>query len=187
MYVVNLKNSISTALPKLLREHGGAVSHVLMEFYAPWCPHCQRLAPELERLGSALNEPRSPVLLCRVNVAVDPQIAEAMPHLKGVPTLYFGTPSDFLRPPDPAGSVKRVPQGATKNAGALFAWVRQQLPALAVLGGALSHSPLQSRPAFNLQLANLIRSDTGSTLTPWRPPDQIDLWCVAQRCLCDSG
>eukprot|EP01045_Picozoa_sp_COSAG04_P047740 COSAG04_NODE_17972_length_454_cov_1.177465_1_plen_111_part_10 len=54
LFVPDVVPSVAVGLPALLAERGD-VSHVLMEFYAPWCPHCQHFAPEVERIGQAFN------------------------------------------------------------------------------------------------------------------------------------
>ena len=44
---------------------GAAHVHLLVEFYAPWCAHCQRFAPEWDRVASALH-----ALQPNVNISV---------------------------------------------------------------------------------------------------------------------
>ena len=43
----------------------------LVEFFAPWCPHCRYFAPHVERLGRTFNtgegSPRSPINLYKVD------------------------------------------------------------------------------------------------------------------------
>ena len=67
-----------------------------MEFYAPWCPHCQHFAPEVERLGQAYNTPStSTVLVCRVSCVAQSSICNHM-GIRGFPTMFFGTPAQFI-------------------------------------------------------------------------------------------
>ena len=98
LFVPDVPGTIAASLPPLVASHGGAdVQHVLMEFYAPWCPHCQHFAPELERIGEAFNggPPSSGVLVCRVNCVADHDICVAM-GITGFPTMYWGTTAQFL-------------------------------------------------------------------------------------------
>ncbi|KAG6647978.1 hypothetical protein I3843_07G113600 [Carya illinoinensis] len=44
----------------------GQDSGALVEFYAPWCGHCKKLAPEYERLGTSFKKAKS-VLIAKVD------------------------------------------------------------------------------------------------------------------------
>ncbi len=96
LYVPDVSPSIGAGLPSLLAERGD-VSHILMEFYAPWCPHCQHFAPEMERIGEAFNAAgaHSGVLVCRVNCVQDSEICSSM-GIRSFPTMYWGGASEFL-------------------------------------------------------------------------------------------
>jgi len=48
LYALDLEDS--TLLPEI--DHSQA-QYVLVDFYAPWCPHCQHFAPEFERIAHA--------------------------------------------------------------------------------------------------------------------------------------
>lgn len=56
---------------------------VLVEFFAPWCPHCRRMAPVLEELA---RDYRGRVRLVQVNVEAAPDLVVRF-GLRGVPTL----------------------------------------------------------------------------------------------------
>ena len=70
-----------------------------VEFYAPWCGHCQRLTPEWEKLARSLS---SIVNVGAVDMTVDGQVG-APYNVQGFPTLrFFG--ADKQHPLDYSGS-----------------------------------------------------------------------------------
>jgi thioredoxin 1 len=92
----------------------------LVDFWAPWCPPCLMLKPELERLA--------PKLVGRANVAfvnVDehPGLAEAF-RVSGIPALFV------LK----GGRVVDAWTGGTSRAGRLWAGFRRTWGALGLSG-----------------------------------------------------
>ena len=161
LFVPDVSPSIGTGLPALLAERGD-VSHILMEFYAPWCPHCQHFAPEMERIGEAFNSPggNAGVLVCRVNCVADSPICAAM-GITGFPTMYWGAANEFLQAErsqhwETSGliSVNANP----RTADGVTAWINERLTAAGRPPVALSEAT-----AFDAALAQRMESTYSAT------------------------
>jgi len=81
---------------------------VLVEFYAPWCGHCQSLEPEYEAAAALLKEKGSGIRLAKVDATAETKLGERF-GIEGFPTLKFfknnGDPMDYNGPRTGAGIV----------------------------------------------------------------------------------
>jgi len=59
--------------------------YVLVEFYAPWCGHCQRLVPEY---AAAATELKGEVVLAKVDATEENDLAQKF-EVQGFPTILF--------------------------------------------------------------------------------------------------
>lgn len=92
---LGVKNFTSTLQDTKFRE-----GHLLIEFYAHWCPHCTHYRPEYEKIGAYfLTEPRPKPLIWVLRI--DCAIKENAPvcdkyQVHGYPTIYLGRVESFL-------------------------------------------------------------------------------------------
>ncbi|KAK7404726.1 hypothetical protein VNO78_05682 [Psophocarpus tetragonolobus] len=85
---------------------------VMVEFYAPWCGHCQALAPEYAAAATDL-KPHG-VLLAKVDATVENDLAHEY-DVQGFPTLFF-----FI------DGVHR-PYNAQRTKDAIVTWVKKKI------------------------------------------------------------
>ena len=80
---------------------------LLVEFYAPWCGHCKKLAPEWDKAASLVGDD---VKLAKVDATVATGLASRF-EIKGFPTIHFFR------------SGNKVEYGGGRTSGEIVSWL----------------------------------------------------------------
>jgi len=70
-----------------------AHKHVMVEFYAPWCGHCQALAPEYAGAASQLKSDGVDVVLAKIDATEETELSNNY-DVQGFPTVLFFVDGD---------------------------------------------------------------------------------------------
>ncbi|MQM22560.1 hypothetical protein Taro_055612 [Colocasia esculenta] len=79
--------------------------HVMVEFYAPWCGHCQALAPEYAAAATELKAAAEDVVLAKVDATEETELAQKY-EIQGFPTVLFFVGGEDNHKPYPAQRTK---------------------------------------------------------------------------------
>ncbi|WFC97327.1 protein disulfide-isomerase [Malassezia yamatoensis] len=93
----------------------GGPAGVLVEYFAPWCGHCKRLAPEWETLADAFAKKKDKVVIAKVDADANKELGRRI-NLVGFPTIKWF----------PANSEEGVDYKGARNAEALAQFVSEQ-------------------------------------------------------------
>ncbi|KAM5228406.1 protein disulfide-isomerase A2 [Ctenodactylus gundi] len=96
-----------------LREHPA----LLVEFYAPWCGHCQALAPEYSKAAALLAAESVPAALAKVDGPAEPGLLEEF-RVTEYPTLKFFRDGNRTHPEDYTGP---------REAEGIAEWLRRRV------------------------------------------------------------
>ncbi|ETO28688.1 disulfide-isomerase [Reticulomyxa filosa] len=89
----------------------GKDSDVFVEFYAPWCGHCKRLAPDYDKVGEAFKDVKDFVI-----AKIDATENDTPEEIRGFPTLVFY----------PKGSLKGEKYTGGRTASEIIGWLKKK-------------------------------------------------------------
>lgn len=61
---------------------------VLVEFYAPWCGHCQKLAPIWDELGRTAKQNGQKIVVAKMDATANEVDVPGL-AVQGFPTIYY--------------------------------------------------------------------------------------------------
>jgi protein disulfide-isomerase A1 len=103
-----------------INEEMKKATHMLVEFYAPWCGHCKELAPHWARAATAIKNAVPVVVVAKVDVEKNPELGERF-GVEGFPALKWltGYPNIFAQ-----GEFADYDGGRTDSE--IVAWVKKK-------------------------------------------------------------
>jgi protein disulfide-isomerase A6 len=75
----------------------GKGTPALVEFFAPWCGHCKKLAPTFEELASAYAGKKQSVIIAKVDADANRELGQRF-GVQGFPTLMWFKANDVSKP-----------------------------------------------------------------------------------------
>jgi len=124
---------------KVFDSHLQANKHTLVEFYAPWCGHCKKLAPEYEKAATEL---KGTVSLTKVDATEEKDLASKY-NVKGFPTLVWFE------------DAKETEYDGGRTAETIVEWVKSMTGA-AVIEASATPAPSGTRPNIWLNADSLL-------------------------------
>ncbi|BFZ55309.1 protein disulfide-isomerase precursor [Savitreella phatthalungensis] len=100
---------------------------VLVEFYAPWCGHCKKLAPTYEQLGKDYEEEDS-VVIAQIDCDANPDAARKH-GIQGFPTIKFYPAGDKTNP---------ISYDKARDEASFVTFINEHAGTFRTVGGALS-------------------------------------------------
>ena len=88
---------------------------VLVDYWAPWCVYCRRIAPAYEKIAEEYGDQ---LVIGKVNIDEEPQLAEAE-KIEVIPTLVLyrgGKAVDSIVAPDSKAAIERFIKDAMERA-----------------------------------------------------------------------
>lgn len=88
---------------------------VLVDYWAPWCVYCRRIAPAYEKIAE---EYADQLVIGKVNIDEEPKLAETE-KIEVIPTLVLyrgGKAVDSIVAPDSKAAIERFIQDAMERA-----------------------------------------------------------------------
>lgn len=88
---------------------------VLVDYWAPWCVYCRRIAPVYEKIAEEYGDQ---LVIGKVNIDEESQLAEAE-KIEVIPTLVLyrgGKAVDSIVAPDSKAAIERFIQDAMERA-----------------------------------------------------------------------
>ena len=87
---------------------------VLVDYWAPWCVYCRRIAPAYEKIAEEYGDQ---LVIGKVNIDEESQLAEAE-KIEVIPTLVLyrgGKAVDSIVAPDSKAAIERFIQDVTER------------------------------------------------------------------------